>query len=569
MKDFRLKLQRIARKSYSCYHDLLGGFRVGRTHYNLYFVQPDPASQPSQMEVVVPFSETGIPPEAFADDVARTALCDFVHRRIFPVVCERTRKGGPARVGGSIGMPPPSSLVLDRTAVQVRGETVRIRFSATLPADQRSVAAEEAAELLLNRVPAAVTEGVWWDAKARERFDLHLRTLRKTRALRAQLEERGLVAFVADGSVLPRASGVSEEPAAGAVPFRSPDRWAVELEAEGERIRGMGIPEGLTLLVGGAFHGKSTLLDAIAQGVHDHVPGDGREFVVARADAAKIRSEEGRWISGADLSLFAHDLPGGKDAADFSTESASGATSQAAALVEALESGSRLLLVDEDESAVNFLFRDERMRALVDASRESIVPLVDRISLLKKAGVSIVMVAGAGGDVLDLADRVIALKEWRCEDATDEARAVCARLPARRSAEPDPAFPALPLPARAALPSWFAAVFGKKGEPHAKAIAPGVLRLGSFDADLTKLDALVERSQTQALGAAVLWLAQNSEDGETVPELVARAEALVAKSGLDGLSRRSGAEFARFRPQELAAALHRLRRLEMRPGSAG
>ncbi|MBO7501206.1 MAG: ABC-ATPase domain-containing protein [Fibrobacterales bacterium] len=569
MKDFRLKLQRIARKNYSCYHDLLGGFRIGKSHYNLYFVQPDPFAPPSQMEVVVPFSETGLPTALLTDDLARTALCDFVHRRIFPAACEQSQKAGPSRSGGSIGMPKPSQQILDRTVVQIRGETVRIRFALVLPADQRSVAAEAASELLLNRVPEAVTVGVWWDDKANEEFALHLRTLRKARALRAQLEERGLVAFVADGSLLPRASGVSDEPAAGAVPFESPERWAVELEAEGERIRGMGIPEGLTLLVGGAFHGKSTLLRALEQGVYDHVPGDGREFAVARADAAKIRSEEGRWISGADLSLFAHDLPGGKDAADFSTEAASGATSQAAALVEALECGSRLLLIDEDESAVNFLFRDERMRALVDASRESIAPLVDRISFLKKSGVSVVMVAGAGGDVLDLADRAIALKEWRCEDVTDEAREVCAKLPARRGPGSGTASPELPLPRRAALPSWSATVFGKKGEPHAKAVSAGLLRLGSFEADLTKLDQLVDRAQTQALGAAVLWLAQNSEDGETVPELVARAEERVAKAGLDGLSRRSGAEFARFRPQELAAALYRLRRLGMRPGNRG
>ncbi len=560
MKEFRQKIKRIAGKSYGCYRDLRGGFRVGKTRFDLYHVQPDPTAPPSQVEISIPFSESGLPLDLVRDDLDRLALCDFVHRRVFPVVCEQSRQAGPARTGGSIGMARPSQEILARTAVQVRGETLRIRLSVALPADQRFVAGEAAEDLLLRRLPEAATVAAWWDDGDRERFELHRKTLRRARALRERLKERGLVAFVADGSLLPRKSGDSDEPAGDGIPFESPEAWRVALEAEGEEVVGMGVPAGISLIVGGAFHGKSTLLHALERGVYDHVPGDGREGVVTLPDARKIRCEEGRWISDLDLSLFAHDLPGGADARRFSTASASGAVSQAAAVVEALETGCSTLLVDEDASAVNFLFRDERMRALVDVSEESIVPLVDRAAELRRRGVSLVMVAGAGGDMLDLADRVLAMRGWRPFDATAEARAACEKFPSRRKDPPPPGD--APRRRAPALREWRERnLRAKAGTVHARAASAALVRLGSFELDLGALDQVVDRHQAQAIGAAILWLSEQPSPPEDLPAALALVERRLAEAGLDGLTDRAAGELAAFRREELACALCRLRGL--------
>lgn len=130
----------------------------------------------------------------------------------------------------------------------------------------------------------------------------------------------------------------------------------------GNSIRGMGIPEGVTLIIGGGYHGKSTLLQALEQGVYNHVKGDGREYVITRADALKLRAEDGRAVSHLDLSLFIHDLPNGKDTHCFSTEDASGSTSQAAGVLEGMEAETSCFLIDEDTSATNFLVRDAFMQ---------------------------------------------------------------------------------------------------------------------------------------------------------------------------------------------------------------
>lgn len=74
----------------------------------------------------------------------------------------------------------------------------------------------------------------------------------------------------------------------------------------------MGIPEGVTLIVGGGFHGKSTLLQALERGVYHHIAGDGREMVITRQDAVKVRAEDGRNIEKVNISAFINNLPAKK-----------------------------------------------------------------------------------------------------------------------------------------------------------------------------------------------------------------------------------------------------------------
>nr|BFF22223.1 hypothetical protein GCM10025732_01880 [Glycomyces mayteni] len=218
------------------------------------------------------------------------------------------------------------------------------------------------------------------------------------------------------------------------MPFRSPDSLAVEVELpHAGRVRGMGIAPGVTLIVGGGFHGKSTLLRALESGVWDHVPGDGRDFVVADRGAVKVRAEDGRAVTGVDVHAFVDHLPSGDDTRHFSTENASGSTSQAAAIVESLEAGARVLLIDEDTAATNLMIRDARMQELVAKDREPLTPLVDVVrSMADEHGVAVVLVMGGSGDYMDVADRVVLMDAYVPEDVTERAKALAAKPTGRR-----------------------------------------------------------------------------------------------------------------------------------------
>eukprot|EP00438_Fugacium_kawagutii_P004327 Skav220059 [mRNA] locus=scaffold1709:61262:63212:- [translate_table: standard] len=196
-------------------------------------------------------------------------------------------------------------------------------------------------------------------------------------------------------------------------------------------VTGMGITRGVSVIVGGGFHGKSTLLHALQLGIYNKVPGDGREHVVCEPSAVKIRAEDGRSVKCTDISPFINNLPFGKLAVmgtmalwkattEFSTGDASGSTSQAANIIEALEVGAMSLLVDEaprrqtdDTCATNFMIRDEKMKALVAPDKEPITAFVRKVRpLFEELGVSTILVVGGSGDFFTVADAVIMMDEW-------------------------------------------------------------------------------------------------------------------------------------------------------------
>ena len=195
-------------------------------------------------------------------------------------------------------------------------------------------------------------------------------------------------------------------------------------------------PRVLTLIVGGGYHGKSTLLQAIERGVYNHIYGDGREWVVTDPTAVKIRAEDGRRIENVDISSFIHNPPLNKNTEEFSTENASGSTSQAANIVEAVEAGTQLILFDEDTSATNFMIRDERMQRLVSNEKEPITPFIDRVrELYEDHNISTIMVMGGSGDYFEVADTVIMMDNYLPEDVTMDAKKIKEELPINRMQE--------------------------------------------------------------------------------------------------------------------------------------
>src|SRR5829696_5272085 len=559
MQRLGATLDRIDRKGYGAYKDLSGTHDLG--HFVLFMdrVQRDPFAPPSLIRIrtkVNPFD-----PTLFGNSVRRVAFEDFltrsVEREIRRVVRGNRGSGG----SGRVEIQRTSQIVLPRTSMVVEPGYVEARMAVGLPAQGRSVDARAAKTVLLQELPEVVHRGLIAASEGGvdvESARLHIETVEDAAHLRRLLPGLGLVAFVADGAVLPRESGASDRPLEdGAVPFGGPVEYRVEVELpNGGFVSGMGVPEGVTLVAGGGFHGKSTLLSALSWGVYDHVPGDGRGLVVARGDAVKIRAEDGRSVSGVDISAMIGELPGGRSTKEFSTLNASGSTSQAANIAEAVEVGTSLLLVDEDTSATNFMIRDERMRELV--RREPISPFIDLVRPLHRSlGVSTVVVAGGVGDYLDVADRVILLEDYAPSDATSRSRELTRKFP-----------PRAPLAEREVTPPRKRAIDtssidlrrGKRQTARGKGLH--TIELGREQVDLSYVEQLAEAGQTEAMARVIGGWVAGGEVGE-VGELAREERVSISELGLDSLSIYQGhpGEMSLPRAQELAAALNRVRTL--------
>ncbi len=553
------KLRRIDRQGYKRYKELKGAYRFPEFTLFIDHVQGDPFAAPTRACAVVPVKGR-IPEEFTGGEPERTAVEDFLGRRFKEV--KRSLVKGNRGIGksGMIDIEAGTQKVLKRNAVVIRDDRIEFRFVVGLPAAGRTILGKEAAAMFSSEIPGILQRTMQIPRDALTRF---VHTVRDQAALRGALPERGLVAFVADGALLPRKSGVDDRPLTDGVPFKSPPSLRVTLSTphSGE-VSGMGIPKGVTLIVGGGFHGKSTLLNALQMGIYDHVPGDGRERVVTLPEAVKIRAADGRYIEKVDISPFIHDLPFGRDTGAFSTDNASGSTSQAAGIMEALEAGCHLLLMDEDTSATNFMIRDERMQRLVPREKEPITPFVDKVrQLYTDHGVSTILVMGGSGDYFDVADTVIMMDTYEPRDVTPEAREIVQHFPTRRAREGGESFGTLRH--RVPLKSSFDP---SRGRRDVKIDAKGLhtILFGHTPIDLKDMEQLADISQTRSIGYLIHYAAQRHLDG-TLPlsGILDRVFEDLTRGGLDILLPARVGNLAMPRKLDVAQAINRMRSLRV------
>jgi predicted ABC-class ATPase len=567
MSELRRDIERIDGRPYPAYRDLRDRvYAVGPYRCRFEHVQGDPFAQPSRLGIEVPAHVPGLPDgvRAGAGADARRATADFLHRAVARVLRGARQRTGSGR-SGLVEISALGQEVLDRTAIRVGDDgALVVRLAIGLPAAGRRILGREAAELLTERLPHALDEAV-----ARQHIDVpalvrHVKAVEDQVALRAALAERNLVAFLAEGSTLPRLSGADDRPMTGAVPLAAPASLAVELMAPHVgRLRGLGVPRGVTLIVGGGYHGKSTLLDTLARCVYDHIPGDGRERCVSVATAVMVRAEDGRSVRGVDLRPFISNLPLGRATDHFDTDDASGSTSQAAAMVEALEAGADVLLIDEDTAATNFMIRDARMRRLVPAAEEPITPYIDRIQQLsRERGVSSVLVVGGAGDYLDVADTVIQMQSYRPQDVTPQARTVAQAMPLGEAAprSPGPWPPARP---RVPDPRSIDPRRGARAE-RVRGVRTRAIEFGTEEIDVSPLAQLADDAQCRMIGDVLLECARGLCDGRrSVAHLLDAIDARIATGGLEAVTAPTYGDRAQARRFEIAAALNRLRSLRL------
>jgi Predicted ATPase of the ABC class. len=560
------RLESINHKGYKAYKSIEGMYQFPPYRLSIDHVQGDPFAEPSKVRILIRRKETSISDPWIATKFRRIACEDLLARRVHRAIRslnERVRGSGKS---GLIAIDAPGQKVLERTAVQISDQTVTLCLSIGLPAAGRTILAGEAKDIFFKQLPKIVEEGIFGINESDLASVAYLADQQE--AIRQYLRENGYVAFVANGSILPRESGISDRPlTSGAIPFQSPPELEISIPIphRDEPITGMGIKEGITLIVGGGYHGKSTLLKALEQGVYNHMAGDGREYVITDERAVKIRAEDGRYIADVDISPFIGTLPYGKDTTRFSTDNASGSTSQAANLMEMLEAGAKAFLIDEDTSATNLLIRDARMQALVAKKSEPITPYIDRAKTLYEwFGVSSILVVGGLGDYFDIADCVIKMDRYIPSDVTKEAKQIVKEMPSRRKVEIVTDF--RQVRERIPIPQSLDSQRGKRAKATARSLS--VITYGQTDISLHAVEQLVDPSQTRAICAALFFMEQEGwlKQGKTIRELLDAIEFLWNEKGLAAISFRKGhpGEMARPRRFELAAALNRLRTLRCR-----
>lgn len=426
-QDLRRLLESIDHKSYPAYKSAQGLYDFGDYTLSIDHVQGDPFASPSKVSVAVSHQKAGYPAALFDQPWKKTAFEDYLVRQFGREIAQFNFKAKGSGKSGLMAISTPGPEILSRTACECSPKGITLRFQIGFPAFGRTINSGELIRILFDFLPRSVRNVLFYRSRNPKEVQAVAWLAEDQQFIREELKRLNLVSFVADGAVLARESGISSRPMKGSVPFTSPEslRLTLDLPHHG-KLSGMGIPRGITLIVGGGYHGKSTLLKALELGVYNHIAGDGREYVITDDTAMKLRAEDGRSINNVDISLFINDLPNKKNTKNFSTPDASGSTSQAAAVVEGLESGSKVFLIDEDTSATNFMVRDELMQQVISRDKEPITPFIERAKgLYEQGGVSTVMVAGSSGAYFYIADTIIQMDCYRPFDITERAKEAC------------------------------------------------------------------------------------------------------------------------------------------------
>ncbi len=562
-------LRSIDHKSYPAYKSLRGVYQFDSYLLSIDHVQGDPFAAPSQVHVEIAHKDAKIPSRYYEQTAAKIALCDYLTRQFAAQIRQYTFRAKGSGKSGLIQTSQCGQEVLPRTACEITKSGITARFFIGFPASGRTIQAKELEKILFDFLPSCIKKVFFYDRQDKAAMEQAVFLFEDQEALRKQLSARGLAAFVADGSVLPRESGISSKPMKNSVPFVSPDtlRTTLTLPHKGT-ISGMGIPKGITLIVGGGYHGKSTLLQALELGVYNHIAGDGREYVITDDTALKLRSEDGRFIKDVDISLFINHLPNKKDTHRFQTEDASGSTSQAAGIIEGMEAKSRLFLLDEDTSATNFMVRDAFMQRVISRDKEPITPFLDCArNLYEKAGISTILVAGSSGAFFHIADTILQMDNYKPVDITQQARRLCQEYPL---AQTEPAPFALPSGKRIMTcqerTSTRRSYRGNQEITErlkTKINGTDSFFIGHQEVNLRYIEQLIDSEQTAALALLLKYAIEKLIDGRrTIPEIADFLESHLEKEGLAYFCDASflSCGYAIPRIQEIYSVLNRYRR---------
>ncbi|MBH0228602.1 ABC-ATPase domain-containing protein [Halobacillus yeomjeoni] len=561
MKKLQQQLKQIDGKSYKGYKQIQGNYKFPTYELFIDYVQGDPFAAPSKIRIRIPNKKRNIKKEWKKNKRRKTYAEDRLARAVAKAIFKNQTAVKGSGKSGMVAVDQPGQEILERTAVTLNEEDVTVCLTVGLPANGRRINGKQAETLFFTVLPEVMKQSVF--SVQDKDIDEVCELADQHDAIAEEMKKNGWISFIADGSILPRESGISDRPMKKAVPFESPEenRVSFSIPHRNEPITGMALKKGIVLIVGGGYHGKSTLLNAMERGVYPHIKGDGREYVMTDPDAVKVRAEDGRQVTTVDISPFIKNLPHGTDTTQFSTENASGSTSQAANVMEALEAGAHTLLIDEDTSATNFMIRDERMQELVVKEKEPITPFIDKIKQMRDdLDVSTILVMGGSGDYFNVADEVIMMDQYVPHNVTGRAKEIADQYPSQRHSSIEEKFGSVP--ARAFLPATLQTRKGKKEKVQAKGRT--TILMGKTDIDLDGIEQLVDPSQTRLIADLIMHMDKRGvlKKESTLHELLDQIEEQIDREGLEAFAPFKGqhpGDLARPRRFEIAATLNRIR----------
>ncbi|WP_294188278.1 ABC-ATPase domain-containing protein [uncultured Clostridium sp.] len=557
------ELKRIDGRGYKAYKDLQGQYDFNDYVLSIDHVQGDPFASPSRIRIIINKEKAKFPEELINENYKKIAVSDFLTRLFYFNINKYSEKIFGSGKSGLIAISRCPQEILERTSIVINEDNIEARFYVGFPAKGRTVLSKELEKILYNVIPSIVDNTLIYENINKAKIIDRVKLVEDQEYIRNELKKKDLIAFVANGSILPRESGVSQRPLKNAMAFKSPNSLEVEMNLPNKGlIKGMGIKRGVTLIVGGGYHGKSTLLNALELGVYNHIEGDGREFVITDDSAVKVRAEDGRSIKNTDISLFIDNLPNGKDTVKFTTENASGSTSQAANIIEAIEAKSKALLIDEDTSATNFMIRDDLMQRLVSKEKEPITPFIEIVKpLFNEKDISTILVIGSSGDYFDVADTVIQMDNYEAKDVTKEAKALMRGEINKRIEEKN-----LSINIKFNRKLQKGTIESTYKGVKIKTMGLSNISINNENIDLRSVEQLVDNEQLNAIGAIMKWIEDNLMNKNlSLEEVVNEAYSEIKRNDLISIDKINGGSgsIAMPRKQEVMAVYNRFRKLRI------
>lgn len=558
------ELQRIDGKGYKAYKDLQGQYDFKDYILSIDHVQGDPFASPSRLRVIINRNRAGFPEDLISKDYKKVAVSDLLTRLFYFNINKFGEKIFGSGKSGLITISRCPQEILERTSIIINKDNIEARFYVGFPAKGRTVLARELEKILYNVIPSIVENTLMYENINKSKVIDRVKLVEDQEYIRSELKKRDLIAFIANGSILPRESGISQKPLKNALTFKSPKSLEIEMNLPNRGlIKGMGIKKGVTLIVGGGYHGKSTLLNALELGVYNHIEGDGRELVITDNTAVKVRAEDGRSIKNTDISLFIDNLPNGKDTIRFTTENASGSTSQAANIVEAIESKATVLLIDEDTSATNFMIRDDLMQKLVSKEKEPITPFIEIVKpLYNQKDISTILVIGSSGDYFDVADCVIQMDNYETKDVTKEAKSLM-RGEINKRIEEKNIIINLNFNRKLQKGTIESTYKGVK----IKTMGLSNININNENIDLRAVEQIVDNEQLNAIGAIMKYIEDNIIGKDlSLEEAVNEAYKEIKRNGLISIDKIKGGSGSMSLPrkQEVMSSYNRYRNLKIK-----
>ena len=557
------ELKRIDGRGYKAYKDLQDKYDFNDYILSIDHVQGDPFASPSRLRVIINKSQAKFPKELLNEEYKKVAVSDFLTRLFYTNVNKFSEKIFGSGKSGLISISRCTQEILERTSIVINKDNIEARFYVGFPARGRTVLAKELEKILFNVIPNIVANTLVYENINKAKIINRIKLVEDQEYIRTKLKEKDLIAFIANGSILPRESGVSQKPLIDSIPFKSPKTLEVEFDLPNRGlVKGMGVKKGITVIVGGGYHGKSTLLNALELGVYNHIEGDGRELVITDNSAMKVRAEDGRSIKNTDISLFIDNLPNGKDTVSFTTENASGSTSQAANIIEAIEAKSKVLLIDEDTSATNFMIRDDLMQKLVSKESEPITPFIEIVKpLYNQKDISTILVIGSSGDYFDVADYVIQMDNYEAKDVTKEAKSLMRGEINKRIKEKNILID-INLDRKIQKGTIESTYKGVK----IKTMGVSSININNENIDLRAVEQIVDNEQLNAIGSIMKWIEDNMMiKNLSLEESVNKAYEEINKNGLISIDKTKGGNGSMSLPrkQEVMATYNRYRNLKI------